>query len=69
MSLLKNGIANVNTEDPADIQVAKDDLLALINATDAQLTINGIYPRWLRTSSGSRLVVGRHRLGCHLLPT
>ena len=45
MSLLKNGITDVNTEDPADIQVAKDDLLALINATDARLTINGIYSK------------------------
>ncbi len=45
MSLLKNGIADVNTEDPADLQIAKDDLLALINATDARLTINGIYSK------------------------
>ncbi len=45
MALLKNGITDVNTEDPADIQIAKDDLLALINATDARLTINGIYSK------------------------
>jgi spermidine/putrescine transport system substrate-binding protein len=45
MSLLKNGITDVNTEDPAQIQLAKDDLLALINATDARLTINGIYSK------------------------
>jgi spermidine/putrescine transport system substrate-binding protein len=45
MSLLKNGIADVNTEDPADIQIAKEDLLSLINATDARLTINGIYSK------------------------
>lgn len=43
MALLKNGIADVNTEDPAQIAIAKDDLLKLTQATSAGISINGIY--------------------------
>jgi spermidine/putrescine transport system substrate-binding protein len=45
MALVKNGITDVNTGDPNLIDMAKDDLLALIDATDAKLTINGVYSR------------------------
>ncbi len=43
MALLKNGIDDVNTGDAASIALAKDDVLDLIDRTNAQLTINGIY--------------------------
>jgi len=45
MALVKNGIKDVNTGDPNLIDMAKNDLLALIDATDAKLTINGVYSR------------------------
>jgi spermidine/putrescine transport system substrate-binding protein len=45
MALMKNGIKDVNTGDPKLIDMAKNDVLALIDATDAKLTINGIYSR------------------------
>jgi spermidine/putrescine transport system substrate-binding protein len=45
MALMKNGIKDVNTGDPKLIDMAKNDILALIDATDAKLTINGIYSR------------------------
>jgi len=43
MSLLKNGITDVNTGDENSINTAKEDLLKLINQTSAALTINGVY--------------------------
>ena len=43
MALMKNGIKDVNTGDPKLIDMAKDDVLKLIDATNAQLTINGVY--------------------------
>jgi spermidine/putrescine transport system substrate-binding protein len=43
MALLKNGIEDVNTADASAIATAKDDILDLIDRTNAQLTINGIY--------------------------
>lgn len=43
MALMKNGITDVNTGDPKLIDMAKDDVLKLIDATNAQLTINGVY--------------------------
>ncbi|MEX0753704.1 MAG: spermidine/putrescine ABC transporter substrate-binding protein [Actinomycetota bacterium] len=45
MSLLKNGIADVNTEDPADIDVAKNDLIEMVNTVDARFSINGAYAK------------------------
>jgi spermidine/putrescine transport system substrate-binding protein len=45
MALMKNGIKDVNTGDPKLIDMAKNDILASIDATDAKLTINGIYSR------------------------
>jgi spermidine/putrescine transport system substrate-binding protein len=45
MALLKNGITDVNTEDPADIEIAKNDLLQMIAATDVRLSINGAYAK------------------------
>ncbi len=43
MALLKNGIDDVNTADPALITKAKDDLIALIKATNPLISINDIY--------------------------
>ena len=43
MALLRNGVNDVNTDDAAAIATAKDDVLDLIDRTNAQLTINGIY--------------------------
>ena len=43
MALLRNGVSDVNTADGADIAKAKDDILDLIDKTNAQLTINGVY--------------------------
>ncbi len=36
--LLKNGIMNVNTEDPADIELAKNELKSLIDAASVKLS-------------------------------
>jgi spermidine/putrescine transport system substrate-binding protein len=45
LAMLKNGVDDVNTGDPAIVAKAKDDILDLINRTNAQLTINGIYAK------------------------
>jgi spermidine/putrescine transport system substrate-binding protein len=43
MALLKNGITDVNTGKESDLRLAADDLLRLIDQTDARVTINGAY--------------------------
>jgi len=45
MMLLRNGVFDANTEDPAAIDAAKDAILQLINENDARLTINGTYSK------------------------
>jgi spermidine/putrescine transport system substrate-binding protein len=45
MTLLRNGVEDINTTDPALIDQAKNDIIDLIAATDARLTINGAYAR------------------------
>ncbi len=45
MSLLKNGIEDINTEDPADIDVAKNDLIEMVNTVDPRFSINGAYAK------------------------
>lgn len=45
MALLKNGITDVNTEKAADIDVAKADLLKMIDAVNVRTSINGAYAR------------------------
>jgi spermidine/putrescine transport system substrate-binding protein len=45
MTLLRNGVEDINTSDPALIEQAKQDVIDLIGATDARLTINGAYSR------------------------
>jgi spermidine/putrescine transport system substrate-binding protein len=45
MALLKNGITDVNTERPEDIEIAKNDLIAMIDAVNVRATINGSYAR------------------------
>ena len=43
MALLRRGITDVNTGDPAAIAQAKDDLVESVNLTDARITVNGVY--------------------------
>lgn len=43
MSLLKNGIPNVNTAKEADLKLAADDLVKLLDATSARVSINASY--------------------------
>lgn len=45
MMLLRNGVTDPNTEDPAAIDAAKDAILQMINENDARLTINGTYSK------------------------
>lgn len=45
MTLLRNGVDDINTADAAAIEQAKQDIIELINATDARLTINGAYAK------------------------
>ncbi len=45
MTLLRNGVKDINTTDPALIDQAKNDIIDLIAATNARLTINGAYAR------------------------
>ena len=43
MALLRRGITDVNTGDPAAIAQAKDDLVACIDSSHARITVNGAY--------------------------
>ncbi len=43
--LLRNGVLDPNTDDPAAIGAAKDAILRMINENDARLTINGTYSK------------------------
>jgi len=45
VGLLRNGIKDVNTQDPAAIQTAQDDLLQLVDLVDLRFTIDGAYAR------------------------
>ncbi|MGZ8626091.1 MAG: extracellular solute-binding protein [Actinomycetota bacterium] len=45
MMLVRNGVTDGNTGDPAAIAAAKDAILAMINDNGARLTINGTYAR------------------------
>jgi spermidine/putrescine transport system substrate-binding protein len=45
MMLLRNGVGDPNSEDPAAITAAKDSILELIEDVGAVLTINGAYER------------------------
>jgi len=40
MGLLKNGITDVNTEDPSNIEISKNDLIKTIDAVNVSLDIN-----------------------------
>jgi len=44
-ALLRNGITDINTGSQADLDVARDDLLAMIDAVNPRATINGAYKR------------------------
>jgi spermidine/putrescine transport system substrate-binding protein len=43
MALLKNGITDVNTSDPQQIDIAKNDLIKMIDAVNVRTSINGAY--------------------------
>jgi spermidine/putrescine transport system substrate-binding protein len=43
MALLKNGIFDINTAKEADLKLAADDLVKLLDATDARVSINATY--------------------------
>ncbi len=43
LALLKNGVTDLNTEDPAQITLAKNDILNMVKATNPYIQINGIY--------------------------
>lgn len=43
MALLKNGITDVNTDDPAQIELAKNDLIQMTNAVNVRARIDGAY--------------------------
>jgi spermidine/putrescine transport system substrate-binding protein len=45
MMMLRNGDTDMNTDDLAVIDAAKDLVLAMINENDARLTINGTYSK------------------------
>lgn len=45
MMLLRNGVTDVNSDDPAAITAAKDATLQMINDNGARLTINGTYAK------------------------
>jgi spermidine/putrescine transport system substrate-binding protein len=45
MTLLRNGVEDINTTDPAAIEQAKQDIIEIFEKTDARLTINGAYAR------------------------
>lgn len=45
MALLRRDVTDLNTGDGATIARAKDDLIALIQATDARVTVNGVYAK------------------------
>lgn len=44
-ALLRNGITDINTGNEQDLNVARDDLLAMIDAVNPRATINGAYKR------------------------
>ena len=45
MMLLRNGVTDANSDDPAAIAAAKDAVLQMIDQNEARLTINGTYAR------------------------
>ncbi|MGH2631406.1 MAG: polyamine ABC transporter substrate-binding protein [Actinomycetota bacterium] len=45
MSLIRNGVTDPNTNDPAAIDAAKDGILELVNDLDGQIRINGTYAK------------------------
>jgi spermidine/putrescine transport system substrate-binding protein len=45
ITILKNGSLDVNSQDPAVIEAAKEAILETINDNQARLTINGVYAK------------------------
>lgn len=45
MMLLRNGVTDANSDDPAAIDAAKDAIVEMIQGNGARLTINGTYAR------------------------
>lgn len=45
MALLKNGITDINTGNPESIEIAKNDLIAMIDLVNVRNSINGAYKK------------------------
>jgi spermidine/putrescine transport system substrate-binding protein len=45
MALLKNGITDINTGSAADIEIARNDLIAMVDAVNIRTSINGAYAK------------------------
>ena len=68
MALMRRGVTDLNTEDPALLKRASDDLKELNDIARVKVTINGYETlpagrMWL-----NQVVVGRHAQRGHLLP-
>ena len=68
MALLQNGVTDLNTGDAQEINDAKDALLELLDATGAQITINGAYAKlpedqfWLHQAWSGDIVGAQYYL-------
>ncbi|HEY7762949.1 MAG TPA: spermidine/putrescine ABC transporter substrate-binding protein [Actinomycetota bacterium] len=45
MALIRNGVTDTNTDDPAAIEAAKESILEILNDLDGKLSINGTYAK------------------------
>ena len=68
MALLRRGAKEINTGDGALIVQAKDDIIDLMRATDARITINGVYAKipedefWVHQSWSGDIVGAQYYL-------
>ena len=68
MGLLVSGVTDLNTSDNAAIAKAKDELVAMIDATDARITVNGAYAKlpedevWLHQAWSGDMVGAQYYL-------
>jgi spermidine/putrescine transport system substrate-binding protein len=68
MAMMRRGVTDVNTGDEATISRAKDDLLELIDASNARITINGAYAKlpedefWIHQSWSGDIIGAQYYL-------
>ena len=78
ITILRNGSLDVNSQDPAVIEAAKEAILQTINDNEARLTINGVYAKlpagdytvaeaWSGDIVGAPVVTCRHGVGTDIL--